>query len=311
MKFNARSAFALMMLAAVGCKGKGQAPAPAASGAAALASGAAAPGAASLSILDGFEGEIDLTAKGKLAGKEGAANTPLNLALLVKDGKFRFDLPEGLAGAQDLGKAHVLVMPADKKLYAVMDAKKQAVLIDMDKLAAQAKSFGATHAPAAAGSTPPGQMTKTGKTDTVAGYQCEIWHITSQKSVGDLCIAEQGTSWFHLPLTGMPAEYAWASEIPDGKHFPLRFVASENGAEQGRIEVTSIQKKALSADQFDVPAGYAILNLEQMLGAMLGGMPGGMPGGAAQLPPGVKLPPGLKLPPGVKLPAGFAPPPQK
>ncbi len=320
MKFKARSC-ALLLLAAVSCKGKDQAAAPAASGAA-LASAAAAPVAAasaSLSVLDGFEGEIDLTAKGKLTGKEGAANTPLNLTLLVKDGKFRFDLPEGLAGAKDLGKAYVLVTPADKKLYAVMDAKKQAVLIDMDKLAAQAKSMGAAHAPAA-GSAPPGQVTKTGKTDTVAGYQCEIWHVTSQKSVGDLCIAQQGTSWFHLPLTGMPAEYAWASEITDGKHFPLRFVASENGAEQGRIEVTSIQKKTLSADQFTVPPGYAILNLEQMMGAMLGGMPGSagfaVPSGVqlpagVQLPPGVKLPPGIKLPPGVKLPAGFTPPPQK
>ena len=278
--------------------------------------GSAAPGAgasASLAVLDGFEGEIDLTAKGKLAGKEGAANAPMNLVLLVKDGKFRFDLPEGLAGAHDLGKAYVLVMPADKKLYAVMDAKKQAVLIDMDKLAAQAKAFGAGHAPAG-GSATPAQITKTGKTDTVAGYQCEIWHVASEKSVGDLCIAAQGTSWFHLPLSGMPAEYAWASEITDGKHFPLRFVASENGAEQGRIEVTSIQKKALPADQFSVPPGYAVMNLEQMLGAMLGGMPGGMPGmpgmaAGVQLPAGVTLPPGVKLPPGFKLPPGVKLPP--
>jgi hypothetical protein len=112
------------------------------------------------------------------------------------------------------------------------------------------------------------------------------------KSAGDLCIAEQGTAWFHIPLTGLPAEFAWATEITDGKHFPLRLVTSENGVEQGRIEVTSIQKKAMPATQFAVPAGYNVMDLDQMLGAMLGGM-GGMP------MPGTTLPGAL--------PPGFAP----
>ena len=289
-----RSALVVTLFALVACKNEDQSAATA-SGAAlgsvsALPAGSASAGAG-LAVLDGFEGEIGVSAKGKLAGK-AVSDTPANLTLLVKDGKFRFELPEGLAGAQALGKAYVLVEPADKKLYAVMDDKKQAVLIDLDKLAAQAKSFGgaAQHRPS---SGAPPQITKTGKTDTVAGYKCEIWHVVSEKSVGDLCIAEQGTSWFHIPLSGAPAEYAWASEITDGKHFPLRFVASENGVEQGRVEVTSIQKKALPAEQFQVPTGYAVLNLEQMLSAMLGGgVPGGMPGMPAGLPSGFVLPHG-------------------
>jgi hypothetical protein len=292
MKLNSRAALPLVLFALVACKGKEPAPAAAVSGTA-LGSPSSSPAAASsgLAVLDGFEGEISLTAKGKLANKAESA-APASFTLLVKDGKFRFDVPQGLAGAQALGKAYVLAMPADKKLYAVMDDKKQAVLVDLDQLAAQAKSFGggaAAHAPSHGS---PAKVEKTGKTDTVAGYKCEIWHIVSEKSAGDLCIAEQGTSWFHIPLSGVPAEYAWASEITDGKHFPLRFVASENGVEQGRLEVTSIQKKALPAEQVQVPAGYAVLNLEQMLGAMMGGMPGGMPG----MPPG--MPSGFVLPHG-------------
>jgi hypothetical protein len=288
MKHHLCSALVLTLLSLGACKGKDQSAAPIASGATAASAGVAASAGAGLNVLDGFEGEIGLSAKGKLAGKEGST-TPANFQLLVKDGKFRFDVPEGIAGAQSLGKAYVLVMPADKKLYAVLDDKKQAVLIDLDKLPTQAKFLGgAAHNEPSGGR--PAQVEKTGKSDTVAGYKCEIWHITSAKSAGDLCIAEQGTPWFHIPFSGVPAEYAWAAEIVDGKHFPLRFVAAENGVEQGRIEVTSIQKKALSADQFQVPAGYAILNLEQMLGAMLGGMPGGMPG----MPPGVSgMPAGL------------------
>lgn len=288
MKLNLRAALSLVLFALVACKGKEQAPAAVASATALGSAGSLPPAAASsgLAVLDGFEGEIAVTTQGKLASKAGSA-APASFTLLVKDGKFRFDVPEGLAGAQALGKAYVLAMPADKKLYAVMDDKKQAVLVDLDQLAAQAKSFGGAAAHAPSHGSPP-QVEKTGKTEIVAGYKCEIWHIVSEKSVGDLCIAEQGTSWFHIPLSGVPAEYAWASEITDGKHFPLRFVASENGVEQGRVEVTSIQKKALAADQFQVPAGYAVLNLQQMLGALMGGMPG-MPAG---LPSGFVLPHG-------------------
>ena len=307
MKFNARSALVLMLLVPVACKGKDAAPqaAPSASpGSAALATSAA--GAGSLALLDGFEGEIALSAKGKLASS--AATGPTNFTMLVKDGKFRVAVPESLTATRGLGTAYLLVTPAEKKLYAVLDAKKQAVLIDLDKLSAQAKALSQSRAQPKPGAAPAAELQKTGKTETVAGYKCEVWHVVQAKSVADVCVAEQGTSWFHLPLSGAPAEYAWASELADGKHFPLRFVSSDNGVEQGRIEVTSIQKKALAASDFEVPAGYAVLSLDQMLGGLLGGLggnvPSGMPSGIPGLPPGFKLPPGIKLPPGVTLPNG-------
>jgi hypothetical protein len=291
MKLNARYALFLCLLLPVACHKK---DAPAAAGSAA-ASGAistdSAPG--SLAVLDGCEGEIGVSAKGKFNARDGAV-TPVSFTLAVKDGKFRVDLPDSVAEAQGVGKAFVLVTPADKKLYAVLDAKKQVIMIDFDKFANQAKMLSQAHGHAEPKAGAPADVQKTGKTDTVAGYKCEIWHIVQAKSVGDLCIAEQGTSWFHIPLAGLPAEFAWATEITDGKHFPLRLVMSENGVEQARIEVTSIQKKSLPATEFTVPVGYNVMDLDQMLGAMLGGMggmvpPGGMPAGA--LPPG--FPPGM------------------
>jgi hypothetical protein len=286
MKLIARHALFLLSFAPAACH-KNDAPTPPASAAAGLASAVPADAAGSLAILDGFEGEIAMSAKGKFGAKESAA-APVSFTLQVKDGKFRADLPDSVADAQGVGKAYVLVMPADKKLYAIMDAKKQVILIDFDKFANQAKILSQAHAHSRAngepGTSAPAELQKTGKTDTVAGYKCEIWHIVQAKSAGDLCIAEQGTAWFHIPLTGLPAEFAWATEITDGKHFPLRLVMSENGVEEGRIEVTNIQKKAMPASQFAVPAGYNVMDLDQMLGAMLGGM-GGMPMPGAT-PPG-------------------------
>ena len=103
-----------------------------------------------------------------------------------------------------------------------------------------------------------------------------------------------------MPGSGVPPEFAGAGQIADGQHLPLRYVASERGAERGRLEVSSIQKKPLPLDQFQVPPGYAVLSLEQLLGAMMGGL---------RTPPGIQLPPGSQLPPGFKLPSGVTLPP--
>jgi hypothetical protein len=294
MALNSRHFAVLALLAVPACKKDVPPPSAAAPSASAAAAGAA-PAAGSLAILEGFEGEVRLHAKGRASAKDATAKD-VNVSLLVKDGKFRVDLPEELTESRELGKAFVIVKPAEKKLLAVMDAKKQAVLLDFDKLASQAQAMSRMHhaggAVGGAAETPP-VVQKTGKTDTVAGYKCEIWHIAQGNSAGDLCIGEQGTSWFHIPLVGVPAQYAWASEIMDGNHFPLRLVLSENGIEHGRLEVTSIQKKALPAADFEVPAGYNVLDLEQMMGAMMGGMPPGtMPSG---MPPG--FPPAGMRPP--------------
>jgi hypothetical protein len=302
MSFNRRNFVVLALLSVPACKKDvPPTPASAASASAATAGAAPAPAASSLAILDGFEGAVTLHAKGSASAKD-TTTKDVTLALLVKDGKFRVDLPEELTGSSQLGKAFVIVKPAEKKLLAVMDAKKQAVLVDFDKLASQAQAMSKLHRPggasASADETPP-VVQKTGKIDTVAGYKCEIWHIAKGSSAGDLCIGEQGTSWFHIPLVGVPAQYAWASEITDGKHFPLRVVVSENGIEHGRLEVVSIQKKALSAADFEVPAGYNVLDLEQMMGAMMGGLrgmpPGAMPSGMPGMPPG--FPPAGMRPP--------------
>ena len=298
MMLSRRHVVVLALLATSACKKEAPPPAGAAALGSAVpaASGAATAPAAgnSLAILEGFEGEVTLHAKGKASAKDATAKD-VNLALRVKDGKFRVDLPEELTGSRELGTAFVIVKPTEKKLVAVMAAKKQAVQLDFDKLAAQAKAMSGMHRPGAAAggaAAPAPVVQKTGKTDTVAGYACEIWHIAQGNQAGDLCIGSQGAAWFHLPLAGLPAEFAWASEITDGQHFPLRLVVSENGVEQGRLEVTSIQKKPLPAADFEVPAGFNVMDLDQMMGAMMHGM-AGMPPGAMGMPPGAMgMPPG-------------------
>ncbi len=255
--------------------------------AAASASAAAAIAASPLSFLQGFEGEIGIAAKSN-KGKGEA----MNLAVAVKSDKIRVEIPPGIGGPRAPSfKGYVILSSPEKKLYAVLDDQKQVIVLDLNTAGEQFKSFAPKGAGGPAGpnkaTKPPPKMTKNGTTDKVAGYTCDNWDVTQDtKKVATLCIADQSNSWFHLPLTGIPTEYAWALELLDGKHFPMRAVGYENGAEEGRVEVTRLDKKPLAAALFEIPPGYKVIDamayLQQMMRG-LGAMPGGVPG-AAGLP---------------------------
>jgi hypothetical protein len=285
----------LVCLPLLGCdKIKGAMGKASDEGGTAAQSGGSSTTSAALAILSGFEGEIALTAKGKgLKAKE-----PVNIVIDVKGDKIRADVPQGIEGADKLGKSYGIFDAPGKKLYFVMDPQKQVIVIDLNKSGEQLKGMTPSaphHAGGGGGSAPPSnppKITKTGKTDTVAGYSCEVWEIESQdakdKGKAQICIAEQGVSWFHIPMTGLPAEYSFMSEMLDGKHFPLRFVAFDaTGAEEGRVEITKIEKKTMDASLFVPPAGYPQMDLAQMFGGAMGGPPGmGGPGMRPGLPPG-------------------------
>jgi hypothetical protein len=278
----------LFFVFAVGCSKPAPAPAPSASAAAPalpVAASAAAPTKSGLPALEGFEGEIGWSATTKLPGK---SREPLNLTLLVKDGKFRLESPSGVPGFEQLGKAYLLGGAKSKEFNAVLEGQKQVVKIDLQKMSAQAEAL-AKKQKSAAGATAkkPPELKKTGKTDKVAGFTCELWLVTDTNSSTELCVANEPTSWFGDVLPAVQSEYGWASELMDGKHFPLRVVASHGKEESLRVELTRIEKKPLDAAAFQPPAGYRVIDLEQMLQAMMMRMPGlsGARGAAPTSPP--------------------------
>jgi hypothetical protein len=256
-----------------------------------------------LAFLEGFEGEIDA-----VLNKSGPAASPIAVAALIKNGKFRFDIPEKLAegqAARMLGpKAYAIFDSGAKKVSVVSDARKQVIVIDMNKSAEQFKSLGSHPGePGTPPQAPPPKITKTGKFETVAGYKCEDWDIASDHHEGTVCVAHEGISWFSIPAAVLPSERAWMLELLDGKHFPLRFVSygKDGVTEEMRVEITKIDKKSMPASDFEYPPDYRVVDLAQMFQG-LGGMPAGMGGGTpAGMPPG--MPPGMpQMPPGFTMP---------
>jgi len=276
------------MLAFVhGCKGK--------SGASGGDAGAAAADTPALSgalaMLSGFEGEIGIAFK-DLSKSHGGAPETMPLSLQIKSEKVRAEIPQNVS-SKPMPKGYVVLNAPEKKLYVVMDEQKQVIVVDLNKTGEQLKSFsaGLPKGPKDKGESPtkpPPKVTKTGVTDKVIGITCENWEVSDEnRKVATLCIADQGASWFHLPLMGIPTEYAWALELMDGKHFPLRMIGydKKTGAEEMRAEVTKLEKKTLQASLFEIPAGYKVVDV----GSMLAGLGMGGPSGAAGLkgfPPG-------------------------
>lgn len=303
----------LFTLPIIACKKKPD-PAELARSAAPASAAAAAPVAptgSGTSMLSGFEGRIKLAVKGKLGSGQDKPMA-LDLAILVKDGKLRADLPPGVMPGPDQGPVYVIIEPEAKKVHAVMEAKKQAVLVDLEKLAprleAMAKSATGVGGAGAGSAKPLPSGTRTGKNDKVAGFACEIWDVKHEGKKLELCVHVDQQAWLKLPAAALPPQLSWAKELADGRHLPLRYVAFEpDGKESGRVEVTSVERTALPAASFEVPKGFVILSFEQMMMG-LGGLMGG---GAGGLPALKGLPPGFKLPNGMALPSGFPARPPK
>ena len=286
------------VVALAACKGSNSSSADAAPAGSGSASGpAASPPPADTSAastvlpLSGFEGEIDLVIKGK------TSPNPVPLNLLVKNDTVRVDLPSELLEGKAAqltggGKVYALLKTPQKKLFAVLDAKKEAVEVDLDQAGEQMKAMHGARPGAAPPTAPPPEppkVTKTGKKETIAGLTCEDWEIkNADKSKMDICVSDKvGVSFFHLPISGIPTEHAWALELVDGNHIPLKGVFFEkDGSEGGRVEVTKLDKHTVDATLMDVPAGYQTLTMQQMIAGMMGGA-GVPPGTPLDIPPGM------------------------
>ncbi len=252
------------------------------------AAGAASPSNAATGsplALGGFEGEIDLLAKGK--------EKPISLKILVKGSKLRFDLPDDLQRSTPFGKLYVVMNAPAKQLFAVLSEKRQVISVNLETIGDQVKSMGGPSAKAEPEHHAPPSIKKTGHHDTVAGRDCEDWEIKSAKGeMVRLCVAEEGASWLQLPSMGLPAEHAWAAGLADGRHLPLRAITLDlQGKETGRIEVTKLDKKPVPDASFEMPQGYATVDIAGAMQGMLAGMrqaPGGGTDRVRKMPPNVE-----------------------
>jgi len=199
-----------------------------------------------LSFLSGgpFEGDITMTVTDDA---RGAAEGPQTIVYTVKGTKMRFDVPHHHGGPE--GNSWAIFDSSSKKMTTVTDSKKMAMVMDLGD--APKLSRAAEKKPT---------VTDTGKSDTVAGYRCEVWSIKQDNGDGgEACVA----NGIAFPSVG--AQSSWISSMGQNG-FPLRVSMKDaSGKEKMKMEVTKIEKKSVDDKTFEVPAGYHTMDMASMM----------------------------------------------
>lgn len=113
---------------------------------------------------------------------------------------------------------------------------------------------------------------RTGKTDKIAGYSCEIWRITDKEEnrlKSDICVAKgfgkAATFWIDPKEMRRSSQPSWVKRLVEEGGFGLRSIHYDDaGKESSRMEVTSIDKKRLDNALFAFPADWAKQDMSAM-----------------------------------------------
>ncbi|MBI5380930.1 MAG: DUF4412 domain-containing protein [Opitutae bacterium] len=203
---------------------------------------------------DPFEGKISLnitTAKGRTQ----------KLDLAMKGKLQRMDMAMGektMGSILDLEKRQVTVMMPEQQMYMVMPMRD----------AAAAAKQEATEA----------KLEKTGQTEKILGYLCQLCTVKVNGKTTEMWLAEGLGSFIGMggaasPMGGRPPpQSTWEKALAGVEGFPLRVVEKDAaGKEVFRMEATRVEKAAQPDALFAPPAEYRLFDM----GAMMQGMPGG------------------------------------
>ena len=211
---------------------------------------------AGLSFGGDFEGEITMNAT------RTSGSGPTQLVFGIKKPKYRVDATGNVATSNPMmgGGATLLLDPPQKKGWALMPAQKKAIVLDFDKMKASSIP-GVNTGPGTKSNEPPPKVEKTGKKETIAGYECEVWIITSnsgQKT--ETCMAE-GITWVDLGDLGWSSPELTIGAVAMGANrFPLRVKTAD-----AKLEATKIEKKKLDDARFVVPPDYQVIDVAAMM----------------------------------------------
>jgi hypothetical protein len=204
-----------------------------------------------LSFLTGgpMQGEIDFMIKSE-KGENGTVN------MLIKGTKQRMEMTMA-------GKNNAVIMDGDKKEMIVLDEdKKTAMIMKLDSDGSPGGPGGPSGKPSGGGSggAPKNDCVPNGKSDTVAGYDCNICVVDETDTKSEACVAN-GLSF--LGFGGKSGLGALAGKMGG---FPLRAIKTRksDNKEVERFEVTKIERKNLGDDKFQIPPGYKTVDMADM-----------------------------------------------
>ena len=215
--------------------------------------GALALGAASLPA-QAFEGSVTMHIAGTGANAAGQ-----DIEYQMRGGKMRVN-------ANARGRTvSAIIVPAEKKMYTILDAQRMYLEMSTDV----ASNAAAGAAAKAAASSP--KITRTGKKEMIAGYECEHVLIESGAETNDVCFSKSLGTFMLGSAMGMlgggmgrggagAAQPAWQRSVTEVGGFPLKITRPDGTV---ALEVTKVEKKSLPESLFTVPPDYSRMTMPQ------------------------------------------------
>ncbi len=204
-----------------------------------------------------FEGIADMKISSS-GGPAGEAVSGSGRVYVSKTGwRYEVEMSNPEVAKTAGGKAFRMVMvgkiSSPDLVYSINDAMKTYAVIntkEMRELAAKAKAGEETF-----------DVQKLGKA-TVAGLPCQSVRISSKsrKTTIDACVSKEFVSgdWLRAMQGDQGGEWLGALKKAGVEGYPLRLAMTTKGQPGGRttMEITKLERKAVPASMFEVPAGY-------------------------------------------------------
>lgn len=168
------------------------------------------------------------------------------------------------------GMAVAMLMDASATtMTTLMPSEKMYMTMDLTRMRQRAQTS----------DTAEQQFTATGRTETIAGHECEHY-LTGTGQNTDMCVATglgyylggggagrrgpgSGGGSYGVPRPGDPRRAAFRARFPNG-FFPLRLTVTEGGKVTTDMLVTSVEQRTLADDLFTVPAGFTQMSMPGM-----------------------------------------------
>jgi hypothetical protein len=179
-----------------------------------------------------------------------------------------------------------LIIDGEKKRFIILDANDKTAMImsqgDQDTMREGAKELAANlpkprrSATEASDDDVGMQITRTGRTETVAGVRCEVYRGVSndkkEKNEGEICVAD-GVGFAMLSAIASNPMFQQTRDktfdqfrkvLSDGRGI-VKATTSENGKSYVSLELIRLEKQKVPDSAFEPPVGYQVRSMGDLL----------------------------------------------
>lgn len=179
--------------------------------------------------------------EGKLKIQISEQGTKHTMDYMVKGEKFRIEM-------KDTDEAAAIIFDQKlKKMLVVMTDQKMYIEMALDNI--ETESFFENNSTGS-------DITKTGETKVIHGFECEKWIIKEEGLTTEAWITSKLGGFF---FSGNPMNEGgpdWTSKLSDQTFFPMLAKVFKSGKQINTFEVLEVTPQKLDISLFSAPSGF-------------------------------------------------------